>query len=118
MTDTNCNIVDINQAGRILFSVTIDSPLDLLSLNCCSSGPENEDNKPVIQQEILSKGYVNNFETTLHRPDGCIRYCIMTASARYNELEQILRIEGILRDITEEKQRQEAERSSRKQLQE
>ena len=118
VTDTNCNIVDINQAGHSLFGVSLDGPLDLLSLNCCRSGPDNEDNKPVIQQEILSKGYVNNFETTLHRPDGSIRYCIMTASARYDEQGQLLGFEGILRDITEEKQRQEAERSSRKQLQE
>ena len=118
VTDTNCNIVDINQAGRRLLGVNVDSPLDQLSLNGCRSGPDNEDDKSVIQRDIRSKGYVKDYETTLHRPDGSIRYCIMTASARYDEQGQLLGFEGILRDITEEKQRQEAKRSSRKQLQE
>ncbi len=65
VTDTNCNIVDINQAGRRLLGVDTDSPPNQLSLNCCRSVQDNEDNKPVIQQEIRSKGYVKNYETAL-----------------------------------------------------
>jgi PAS domain S-box-containing protein len=118
VTDTQCNIVDINQAGRRLLGVEPDSPLDQLSLNCCQAGPGSTDNKPMLQEDIHTKGYVKDYETTLQRPDGTIRHCIMTASARYDEQGNLQGYEGILRDITEEKKRQQATRSFQKQLQE
>ena len=118
VTDTQCNIVDINQAGRRLLGVEPDSPLDQLSLNCCQAGPGSTDNKSMLQEDIHTKGYVKDYETTLQRPDGTSRYCIMTASARYDEQGNLQGYEGILRDITEEKKRQEATRSFQKQLQE
>ncbi len=118
VTDTDCNITDINQAGRRLLGVDDNCPLDRLSLNCCRISHDSEDDTPALQQEMRSKGYVKDYETTLHRPDGTTRYCIMTASARFDEQGELLGFEGILRDITDEKQRQEAEQSSRKRLQE
>jgi len=118
VTDTNCNIVDINQAGRMLLGVNPDSPLNQLSLNCCRTDSGREDSKPVIQQDMHAKGYVKDYETTLHRPDGSIRHCVMTASARFDEQGLLLGYEGILRDITEEKQRQQAKRTFQKHLQE
>ncbi len=131
VTDTKYNIVDINQAGRRLLgvdpdspldqlslSVDPDNPLDQLSLNCCHTDTGNEDCKPITPLDMHTKGYVKDYETTLHRPDGSLRYCVMTASARLDEQGQLLGYEGILRDITEEKQRQEAKRSFQKHLQE
>ena len=118
VTDTECKIVDINQAGLELLGVDRDSPLDQLSLNCCQAAPGAADNKPLIMEDMHSKGYVKDYETTLQRPDGTIRHCIMTASARYDEQGNLQGYEGILRDITEEKKRQEAHRSFQKQLQE
>jgi two-component system sensor histidine kinase DegS len=72
----------------------------------------------MLQEDIHTKGYVKDYETTLQRPDGTIRHCIMTASARYDEQGNLQGYEGILRDITEEKKRQQATRSFQKQLQE
>jgi PAS domain S-box-containing protein len=118
VTDTHCNIVDINQAGRRLLGVQPDSPLEQLSLNCCRTDSGKEEGKPVIQQDMHATGYVKNYETTLQRPDGTVRYCVMTASARFDEHGALLGYEGILRDVTEEKLRQEAERSFQKHLQE
>ena len=120
VTDTKCTLIDINQAGRTLLGLDKDTPLieQQLSLNCCISSPDQENDKPILQQAIRSRGYVKDFETTLQRPDNSIRYCIMTASARYDEQGTLLGFEGILRDITEKKQRRQAKRSFRKQLQE
>ncbi len=117
VTDTNCNIIDINQAGRRLLGIAQDSPLDQLSLNCCRAGTGTEDSQPVIQQHMHAKGYVKDYQTILHRQDGSLRHCVMTASARFDEQGVLLGYEGILRDITEEKQRQEAKQSFEKHLQ-
>ncbi len=120
VTDTNCNIVDINQAGLTLMGVDQDSQLkqEQLSLNCCQSCPNQQGDEPNIQQAIRANGYVKDYETTLQHPDGSTRYCIMTASARYGEQGELLGYEGILRDITEKKLRRQAEYSFRKHLQE
>ncbi len=118
VTDTQCNIVDINQAGRRLLGVDPDSPLEQLSLNCCRTDSGKEEGKPVIQQDMHATGYVKDYETTLQRPDGTVRHCVMTASARFDEHGELLGYEGILRDITEEKLRQKAEQSFQEHLQE
>ena len=118
VTDICGNIVDINQAGRRLLGVEPDSPLEQLSLNCCYAGPDHKDATPAIQQKIHSQGYIKDFETTLQRPDGSQRHCVMTATARYDEQGELIGYEGILRDITQEKQRRETIRSFQKQLQE
>ncbi len=120
VTDTQCTLIDINQAGRSLLGLKKDTPLlqTPLSLNCCLGCLEQQDGESVLQKDIHAKGYVKDYETTLQRPDNSIRHCIMTASARYDEQGNLLGFEGILRDITEKKQRREAKRSFRKQLQE
>ncbi len=118
VADTSCTIIDINRAGRHLLGVAADEALEQLSLNCCQTNGSGSDTKTLIQQDIHSRGYVKDYETTLHRPDGTVRDCIMTASARYDQQGLLVGYEGFLRDITLEKQRQEAKQSFHKQLQE
>jgi len=118
VTDTECTVVDINQAGRELFGFDKDTPLDKLSLTCCQAEGGPVGSMPVLQEDMLRNGYVKDYETTLLRPDGKLLHCTMTASARFDEQGNLLGYEGILRDVTAEKERQKAERAFQKQLQE
>jgi PAS domain S-box-containing protein len=116
VTDTHCNIIDINSAGKTLLGVDKTTNIDQLSLNCCKAAGEIE-NKPAIQNDIQKEGYVKDYETWLERPDGSTRHCILTASSRFDDQGLHLGYEGIIRDITAEKKRQQDEFEFKKKLQ-
>lgn len=117
VTDTQCRIIDINGAGRKMLGIEKSDTLQQLSLNCCRNG-DRQDGNPILQQDIQEKGYVKDYETWLQCPDGTIRHCRLTATSRYDKHGTLLGYEGILRDITEEKKRQEAQQRFQKKLQE
>ncbi len=118
VTDTQCNIVDINKAGMKLLGLDETSSPDELSLTCASIEHGFDHANSRILEEIHRKGYVKDFETYLRRPDGSRRHCTMTATARYDENGNLVGYEGILRDITEVKRQEEARAAFQKQLQE
>ncbi len=118
VTDTKCRIIDINRAGKELLGIGDDDEPRELSLSCCRSTPQTDEERPLLEQTMQDSGFVKNFETYLARADGSIRICLMTATARYDESGELIGYEGILRDITEERQQQEAERNFQKKLQE
>ncbi|WP_457574316.1 PAS domain S-box protein [Desulfolithobacter sp.] len=118
VTDTMCNIVDINEAGRSLLGIDRQGPTGQLTLGCCQSHPDKLERQPAILDAIRDKGYVKNYETWLVRADGTTRLCLMTATARYDEAGNLIGYEGILRDVTEEKKRQEEKLHFHKKLQE
>ncbi len=118
VTDTECNIIDINEAGRKLFGVGPDEPLKKLALGCCRQRDGQEEVTSLIMEDIQRSGYVSGYETFLTRADGSTRLCLMTATARLNRRGKLIGYEGILRDITEERERQEKERLFQKKLQE
>lgn len=116
VTDIHCNIIDINSAGKALLGFDKKIGMDQLSLNCCKAVDDMKD-KPAIQNDIQEKGYVKDYETWLERPDGSTRHCILTATSRFDDLGVHLGYEGIIRDITEEKKRQQDEFEFKKKLQ-
>ena len=117
VTDTRCTIIDINPAGRRLLGLGPESELDPLTLSCCQSADQKTDH-PAIRETMIEQGYVKDYETWLTRPDGSTRHCILTATSRFDDQGRLLGYEGIIRDITAEKKRQQAEREYRKRLQE
>ena len=117
VTDTRCHIIDINAAGRKMLGFGDSDNVKQLSLNCCQ-GMDNRDGNSVLQNDIQEKGYVKGYETWLQCLDGTLRHCRLTATSRYNNHGTLLGYEGILRDITEEKKRQEAKQRFEKKLQE
>lgn len=121
VTDVHCNIIDINSAGRALLGLEGETNGNQLPLNICrteETAGKPDQNKTTIMDDIRKNGYVKNYETLLRRPDGSTRQCLLTASSRFDDHGTLLGYEGILRDITEEKQRQRAGRKFRKKLQE
>ncbi|WP_456385479.1 PAS domain S-box protein [Desulfolithobacter sp.] len=118
VTDTMFNIIDINGAGRRLIGIDDQNPMHRLTLGCCKSHPEEGDSMSAIHDAIRDKGYVRNYETRLVRADGSTRFCLMTATARYDDSGSLIGYEGILRDVTEEKKQQEEKLHFHKKLQE
>ncbi len=120
VTDTKCRIIDINKAGKELLGIGDDDEPGELSLSCCqrTEHADLEKESPILEQTMQYTGFVKNFETYLGQEDGSVRVCLMTATARLDEMGELIGYEGILRDITEERQQQEAERNFQKKLQE
>ncbi len=117
VTDLHFNIIDINDAGNTLFGVDERIGTEQLFLKFFRTTDGRKDT-PFIQEKIQEKGYIKDHETWLQRIDGSTRHCILTATSRYDDIGTPLGYEGILRDITKEKQRQQAEQEFHKKLQE
>lgn len=117
VTDTECNIIDINSAGKELLNFETTNGTNQLSLNCCQNTGSQSGNS-VLQDEIQKKGYVKDYETWIQYPDKTIRHCTLTATPRFDDQGKLLGYEGILRDITEEKRRRRAKLKFQKKLQE
>jgi len=65
-----------------------------------------------FQQEIEKTGAVRDFEVKLHKKDGMVIDCLITASIRKSNDGSTLGYQGIIRDITEKKKTEEALRES------
>ena len=118
VTDRNCRIIDLNDAGRELLGIAAGVEPGRLTMDCCAGGGALRDVAPVLEQCLDKSGYVKEFETRLTRPDGETRTCLLTASGRYDESGHLVGFEGILRDITARRRQEEVEREFRKRLQE
>ncbi len=117
VTDTQCNIIDINTAGKKLFGLETDVEIDKKTLNGCQAMNNIHEN-PAFKEDMEKKGYVKDYETWVQRPDGSTRHCILTANTRFDDQKKFVGYEGILRDITEEIRQQQADRAFHKKLQE
>ena len=117
VTDTQCNIIDINTAGKELFGLDTSTDIDQATLNGCQA-MSNIHEDPAFKEDMEKKGYVRDYETWVQRPDGSTRHCILTANTRFDDQKKFVGFEGILRDITEEIQQQQADQAFRKKLQE
>lgn len=119
ISDPNGNIIDINQALSDLFGydreelVANENAAHLLYTN-----PADRDR---FQREIKKTGTVRDFGAVMKTKDGTELSCLETATVRLSENGEILGYQGIIRDITLQKQheaeliraRKEAEEMSR-----
>lgn len=117
VADSSCRLIDINKAGKELLGLPNDSnelPVHL-PLSCCSN---NDDHPTMIHEDIILRGYVQDYEAILYRLDGSERICMVTATTRCEKDGTVIGYEGVLRDITHKRKRQEAERIFHQKLQE
>ncbi len=66
----------------------------------------NPERRKDYQQKMHREGSVQEFEVTLKRKDGTYLECLVTATARRDEQEQVTAYQDIVRDVTERKQRE------------
>ncbi len=117
VTDEQCHIVDLNEAGRRLFGVG-DGPIPKsLSIGCCRHANREAESSD-IKDRLHSTGAVKDMEIVVSRLDGLQRDCIVTATARKDKDGKMLGVEGVLRDVTEQLAQQRKEQAMQKRIRE
>ncbi len=99
-TTLDGQILAYNPAMIDMFGYSSD---ELKSLNSSSLYYYNKD-RDAFREEILRKGFVNNFEVILKRKDGTPINCILVTSLKKDKSNNIVGYDGIIHDITERKQ--------------
>ncbi len=117
VADEQCQIVDLNSAGRELFDVGDgEIPKDLF-IGCCRK-PEDSAASSDLKDRLYSTGAVKDAEIMVLRLDGTTRDCILTATARKDQNGKVFGYEGVLRDVTELRAQQKKEQATQKRIRE
>ncbi|HRJ55129.1 MAG TPA: AAA family ATPase [Anaerolineales bacterium] len=93
-------VLDINQATLDLFGYTREEMFDV-SLETIGVQPGQF---TAFQSIIIEQGAVRDYEVNLSRKDGTVMECLLTATLRRDEEGNPVAFQGILRDITQQKQ--------------
>lgn len=99
----------VNEAMAHMFGY--DSPEDLMQYHPVDLYPDPAQRK-VFSDKLLTQGQVINEEMEFKRKDGTRLWVAMTATAVRDETGQVAYFDGIIEDITERKQAEEALRAS------
>lgn len=89
VADTSCQALDLNVAGRELFGCTAKDqlPIKMPVLYCAA-----DDLSFDLRKIFAVAGYVRDYETVVQRPDHSERFCLMTASVRYDKHDNLYRL--------------------------
>jgi signal transduction histidine kinase len=118
VTDEQCHIIDLNEAGRRLFGVG-DGPIpESLSIGCCKQIGGETGSSDIIKESLYITGAVKDMEIVVSRLDGLQRDCIVTATSRKDKDGKVLGVEGVLRDVTEQLAQQKKEQAMQKRIRE
>ncbi|OHB46405.1 MAG: hypothetical protein A2099_06520 [Planctomycetes bacterium GWF2_39_10] len=99
--DTECNFIDINQAGVDLFCY--ESKNEILKLNLSNHLFFNPDGGKLIKEMVYRNGFIKDYEVELKNKDGVKVPCLMTSNLRRDERNNVIGYEGIIIDLTERK---------------
>jgi PAS domain S-box-containing protein len=99
--DTECQFVDINQAGVDLFGY--DSKNEILKLNLIQHLFFSPAEGKAIKEMVCKNGFIKDYEVELKKKDGGRVPCLMTSNLRRDERNNIIGYEGIIIDLTERK---------------
>lgn len=100
LTDPDGQIIDVNPAGLSLFGYTREEAQHANVFHVYS----NPHDRLGFQEEMERHGSVKDFEIKLRKKDGTLINCLVTASLRQADDGTVLGYQGILRDITAQKQ--------------
>ena len=122
LTTPEGRIVDVNPACMTIFGYTREEMLTFSMTDFYVDPRQREE----FRRAIESAGMVGGFEIVMRRKDGEQIEAVLTANLRRDALGQILGYQGILRDVTSQKQSerlreaysQELERQVRERTQE
>ncbi|MBN2122915.1 MAG: PAS domain S-box protein [Deltaproteobacteria bacterium] len=97
--------IDANQALLDLFGYTREEILAGLTVQKIYVNPTD---RIAFQEKIEQRGAVRDFEATFRRKDGEELACLVTSSVRRSSRGGILGYQGIIRDVTRQKQAEKA----------
>ncbi|TAL36183.1 MAG: PAS domain S-box protein [Spirochaetes bacterium] len=98
--DLDGNLLDFNRSLMDLLGYTRE---ELLAVKAGTTYVRPED-RLLFQDLLAANGYVRDFETQLRRKDGSEFTCLVSASLLREEKGGPVLIQGILRDITEQRE--------------
>ena len=104
VTDADGHFLEINQSGLELFGYTREEIKEITA----SDTYVNPDHRLTFIQELESHGYVRDYELKLKMKDGTPIDCLLSATIRLSADGKVSRYQGIIRDITQHKQSEEA----------
>lgn len=117
VANEQCQIIDLNDAGRHLFGVGDGEIPDDLFIGCCRQSGDSSTSSD-LKDRLHSTGAVKDAEITVLRLDGSRRDCILTATARIDQHGKVSGYEGVLRDVTELRAQQKKEQAMQKRIRE
>jgi PAS domain S-box-containing protein len=101
ITDSQGNLLDINQAGVELFGFT--SLADIMKVKMSLEIYDNPREGANFAKAVLQAGHLKNYEIALKRKDGKPVSVMITAMVEYDKNGNIVAYRGIMHDITERK---------------
>ncbi|MBY9001775.1 MAG: PAS domain S-box protein [Candidatus Heimdallarchaeota archaeon] len=99
ITDSEGKIIDGNQALQELSGYQRE---ELLHINIVDLY-ESEETRKQFLEDIRNAGSVSNYEINYKRKDGSIRTNLVTATQRFSKSGAFQGLQGIVRDITQQK---------------
>ena len=96
-------IVDVNQAALTLFGYTRDEAIGI-EVGEVFIDPVDREH---FREQLRDQGTLRDFEARLRRRDGTEFDCLLTASLRADDDGRTAAVQGIIRDVTEQKEAQE-----------
>jgi len=112
ITTQEGRFIDINQSFLNFFSYTREELMDKDVREIYI----NPDDRSLFRQEIDKKGSIQDFEVKLRKKDGTELTCLISAVVIREDAGSIRGYQGIIRDITERKQAEEALKKSHDEL--
>jgi len=110
ITTREGEILDANQSMLDLLGYSKE---EMIGLNVREAYAHSED-RVKFQQEIERVGFVRDYEIRLRKKDGTVIECLFSSIVRRGADGNIVGYQGIIHDITERKQTEEALRESEK----
>ena len=104
VTDTEGHFLEINQSGLELFGYNRKEIKEITASHIYA----DPDDRLTFVKELEFNGYVRDYELKLKKKDGTHIDCLLSATIRRSADGKVLRYQGIIRDITQHKQSEEA----------
>ena len=104
VTDTDGHFIEINESGLELFGYTREEIKKITARDLYL----NPDDRFKFVHDLESNGFVRDYELKLKKRDGTPIDCLLSATIRPSADGKVLRYQGIIRDITQHKQSEEA----------
>jgi len=106
ITNPDGTLLNANLALALLLGY--DSPSEIIGTNVTRY--YSQDRRAVLLEELRTHGMVRNFEIAFHQRDGTGRIGSLYIRAHRDSEGRVVRIQGILDDITEQRQNEEERR--------